>query len=131
MMQFTISLYALFRTRREELRSHIDKQTAAEIKAQAAKEEKKSAISEKKVKLSATTPGAYEKVLPIVCLAGELYLHIIVGQFIAYQIGYFRMDTVLLLPLVEIIVFVERFFPTVQRQCQVPVLAPFYFEHYI
>ena len=107
-MQFTISLYALFRTRREELRSHIDKQTAAEIKAQSAKEEKKSAISEKKVKLSATTPGAYEKVLPIVCLAGELYLHIIVGQFIAYQIGYFRMDTVLLLPLVEIIVFVER-----------------------
>lgn len=61
----------------------------------------------------------------MVCLAGELYLHVVLGQLLAYQIGYYKMDTVLMLPLVELIIAVERFFPTIQRQCQVPSFSCF------
>ena len=126
-----MSIYALFRTRRAELRSHIDTKHIEQLKQdiererQEAKLGKSSSHFARKVrKEEIVQPTGMDKMLPRLCLAGELYLHIIIGQMLAYQIGYYRMDTVLMLPLVELIIAVERFFPTVQRQCEVRYLTP-------
>lgn len=192
MMQFTLSLYALFRTRRAELRSHIDSKNIQQLKEQIAEEKARAKLNMLSNSASRKGPGAkaalgtkweeigterpatgteirneglaaalvtkfeFEgdewdgfkipnlavdsfikvrekyfrpapapvqgeaKYLPMLSLAGELYLHVIAGQMLAYQIGYYRMDTVLMLPLVEIVIGLERFFPTFQRRCEVP-----------
>ena len=192
MMQFTLSLYTLFRTRRAELRSHIDRQHIQQLAEEKAEEKKRANLQERawsgsrkvadatallgtkweeigtdrpktgqeisnqglatalesKVEFGKTeldgfkvlnlTAECYIKVrdkylrpaavpvkgeakyLQMLSLAGELYLHVIAGQLLAYQIGYYRMDTVLMLPLVELVIGVERFFPTFQRRCEVP-----------
>jgi len=192
MMQFTLSLYALFRTRRAELRSHIDSKNIEQLKAQIAEEKARAKLErlsssarckgpdatavlgtkweeigterpktgteisneglaaalETKLEFEKTEWEAFQvsnltvdsfievqkkylrpapvpvegeaKYLPMLSLAGELYLHVIAGQILAYQIGYYRMDTVLMLPLVEMVIGLERFFPTFQRRCEVP-----------
>jgi hypothetical protein len=191
MMQFTLSLYTLFRTRRTELRSHIDRQNIQQLAEEIAEKKKRANLLERswsgsrkvadaalvgtkweeigtekpntgkeisnqglataleskaefekteldEFKVSGLSADSYimvrdkyfrpaaepvkgeAKYLQMLSLAGELYLHVIAGQLLAYQIGYYRMDTVLMLPLVELVIGVERFFPTFQRRCEVP-----------
>jgi len=47
MMQFTSSLYSLFRMRRAELRSHLDKKHVANLKEEIAKEREQAKIKAK------------------------------------------------------------------------------------
>ena len=59
MMQFTSSLYSLFRTRRAELRSHIDKKHVANLKEEIAKEREQAKI---KAKSKSTTSSSEPEV---------------------------------------------------------------------
>jgi hypothetical protein len=63
-------------------------------------------------------PGTDNVHQPIVCFICELYLHIFTGLIAAYHVGYCRLDLLLMLPLVESVIAVERFFPSIHRQCQ-------------
>jgi hypothetical protein len=123
MLQFTLSLYVLFRTRRAELRSHIDKKNIEELKAQISRDKARAKLKQQSstynVHLDNVEPQGSDKYLTMLNLAGELYLHVVLGIALAYQIGYYRIDTVFMLPLVEIIIATERFFPTIQRRCEV------------
>jgi hypothetical protein len=125
MIQFTLSLYALFRTRRAELRSHIDVKNIEELRAETSKEKECAKLKQQSstynmhLDSEIVEPEGNDKYLTMLNLAGELYLHVVLGIALAYQIGYYRIDTVLMLPLVEIIIATERFYPTIQLRCEV------------
>ena len=120
---FTVSIYTLYRTRRAELLRGSMKRKQAENPV-----ERLSRGSKPQEMMSA--PGGTgesatqvkltgrDKHMQRMCVVGELYLHVLIGQFVAYHIGYYRADTVLLLPVVEIVCAFERFFPSVERQCR-------------
>lgn len=67
MMQFTTSLYALFRTRRTELRSHVDMKHVENLKKDIAKEREQTKIKAKS--MPAPSSSYSEPVEPTVSLS--------------------------------------------------------------
>ncbi len=128
-VQFTTSIYTLYRTRREELRQSAkrpgrDGDREGSRKSLPAEGSRKRAadIAIPAQKSDDANPAAKSADrdchLRNMCWAGELYLHVLIGQLVAYHMGCYKVDTVLVLPVVEIVCAFERFFPSIERQCQ-------------
>ena len=66
----------------------------------------------------AVKPDDRDKCLLLMSVAGELYLHLFAGLLFAFEFGYYKWDLLLLLPIVEVVIAMERLFPTIHRRCR-------------